>query len=54
VLVERLQISDFARRALEPRACALQTIRKRPAEKRNREEQKDVEAGRVHDDAQRR
>ena len=54
VLIECLQIRDLARRALESRAGALQPIGERPAEKRDREEQEDVQAGRVGDDALRR
>ena len=54
VLVERLQVGNLARRALESGARALQSIGERAAEKRDREKQEDVQAGGVRHDARRR
>src|SRR5688572_30190607 len=47
VLVERLEVGDLARRAFETGTCTLQAIGERPAEKRDREKQKNVESRRV-------
>src|SRR5688572_3978696 len=53
VLVECLKIRNLARRTLESRTGALQSIGERSTQERDREKQKHVEPSRVRHDAER-